>query len=204
MLRFCDLSVEQFNSIQPLWERQREFHVSCTAYFAEDVRRRRFDERKAELLAKAGASGLHVDVCYAVEGEAGDVVEVPAVGEGRAGDEAKGFAELRAGGGRIVGYCVSSISGGADSAGAHTAGPDYAGRVGEIDSLFVLDEFRGRGIGTELVRRALVWLREREPGQIIVVALAENVAATEFYKRFGLMPRAVVSELVRETDSGAC
>jgi ribosomal protein S18 acetylase RimI-like enzyme len=190
------LPVEQIDLVQPLCERQREFHVSATQYFAEDVRRRRFEERKAErqlgdanrLLAGpplADGRPLHH-----IAGRALDRVTNVDVQPTRPG------LGLPVGGGRIVGYCVSSVSGGADSAGCQSAGSHAAEQVGEIDSLFVLDEFRGRGIGTELVRRALVWLRGREPGKIIVVALAENVAATEFYKRFGLMLRAVVSELV--------
>ncbi|MGC3972010.1 MAG: GNAT family N-acetyltransferase [Pirellulales bacterium] len=165
MFVYREIGPGRIDEVRPLWERQREFHVLCTAYFADDVRRRTFVGRKEELLGKARPDGLSVDVCYR------------AADDGAAGDEA---AE------RAVGYCVSSVT---------------ADGVGEIESLYVHDDFRRHGIATELVRRTIVWLERQQPTKIIVVALAENVAATEFYKRFGLMPRAVVSELVRGPDA---
>jgi ribosomal protein S18 acetylase RimI-like enzyme len=179
-LLYRELPAEQINRVQPLWERQREFHIRCTAHFAEDVRGRRFGERVAELVGKARPDGLLVDVCYWGGGEQ----DVAKAGRADDADAARPDADAA----RAVGYCISTVTGDG---------------VGEIDSLYVLDEFRRHGIGSELVRRALAWLEAREPKKIIVVALAENTAAVEFYKRFGLLPRAVVSELVRGKEAEA-
>ena len=46
-----------------------------------------------------------------------------------------------------IAYCVSTIS---------------PGGRGEIDSMFVEECYRGRGIGSELVRHALAWRRARK------------------------------------------
>lgn len=134
MFSYRILLIEKIDRVQPLWERQQEFHVSCTAHFAEDVRGRRFGERMAEVVGKARPDGLLVDVCYWGGGEH-DVAKA-----GRA-DDAEA-AQPDASAARAVGYCLSSVT---------------ADGVGEIDSLYVLDEFRRQGIGSELVRRALAW-----------------------------------------------
>lgn len=73
-------------------------------------------------------------------------------------------------------YCISSIS---------------SDREGEIDSLYVESEFRGRGIGTELMRRALNWLDASGAASKTVSVFHVNDEALEFYTRFGFHPRTV-------------
>lgn len=76
--------------------------------------------------------------------------------------------------------------------------------VGEIDSIFVEENFRGRGIGAELMRRALAWLDERNAGAKMVSVLYENAEAIEFYRRFGFHPRTVLLlEAVRDESEPA-
>lgn len=70
-------------------------------------------------------------------------------------------------------YCVSSVS------------PDGSG---EIDSLFVEERFRGRGIGSELVRRAIAWMDAAGAGSHAVVVAEGNERAHGFYRRFGFLP----------------
>jgi GNAT superfamily N-acetyltransferase len=73
-------------------------------------------------------------------------------------------------------YCVSSVL------------PDGDG---EIDSLFVDARFRGRGIGSELVRRALDWMDGAGAGLRTVVVAEGNERARAFYARFGFLPFSV-------------
>jgi ribosomal protein S18 acetylase RimI-like enzyme len=79
--------------------------------------------------------------------------------------------------GRPVGYCISSIT------------AQYAG---EIDSLYVEATCRGRGIGTELTRRAMAWLAERGATSTIIGVAEGNEPVLHFYARFGFLPRSTV------------
>jgi ribosomal protein S18 acetylase RimI-like enzyme len=79
--------------------------------------------------------------------------------------------------GQPVGYCISSIT---------------AQCAGEIDSLFVEAPCRGRGIGTELIRRALRWLAERGATSATIGVAEGNESVLRFYARFGFLPRTIV------------
>ena len=70
-------------------------------------------------------------------------------------------------------YCIASIT---------TDG------AAEIDSLFVVETFRSRGIGTELMRRTLSWFEEQGPVSRIVMVAHGNDDALRFYERFGFYP----------------
>ncbi len=58
-----------------------------------------------------------------------------------------------------VGYCISSLD------------HDLAG---EIESIFVLPEYRGLGIGKELMRRTLQWLDEAAQRKWLLVLPPET------------------------------
>jgi diamine N-acetyltransferase len=79
-----------------------------------------------------------------------------------------------------VAYCVATLT--------------AAGR-GEVDSMFVDSEWRGRGVGTELLRRALHWLEGRGAITTSVAVAHANSAAASFYSRFGFAPRTLMLEL---------
>ena len=79
--------------------------------------------------------------------------------------------------GADVAYCVSTIT---------------ASGCGEVDSLFVEECLRGRGIGGQLVRNALAWMDvEGASSKVVNVAYA-NAAALAFYAQFGFLPRTVL------------
>jgi GNAT superfamily N-acetyltransferase len=78
-----------------------------------------------------------------------------------------------------IGYCVTSIS---------------ASGAGEVDSMFVESSWRGHGVGTELVRRALAWLGEQGATSKSVAVAYDNLPATAFYRRLGFVPRTVRME----------
>lgn len=76
-----------------------------------------------------------------------------------------------------IAYCVSTVT---------------AQGGGEVDSLFVDERFRGRGIGGELVRRALTWLEGAGATSKVVSVAHANQAALALYQRFGFHPRTML------------
>jgi len=74
--------------------------------------------------------------------------------------------------GEIVGFAESYVVGRRD-------------RVGEIDWLHVHPDHRGRGIGSRLLERVEVALREADVDRIEGRVLAENERGTAFYEREG-------------------
>lgn len=76
-----------------------------------------------------------------------------------------------------VAYGISSVS---------------ADGQGEVDSLYVDEGFRGHGIGSELLRRALTWLVGAGATSKRVMVAHGNEAAIALYQRFGFYPRTVV------------
>lgn len=85
--------------------------------------------------------------------------------------------------GQYVGFCVSSLS---------------AENYGEIESVFVGEAYRSRGTGSELLRRALLWLGENGSVRNRVSVADGNEAAFGFYRKFGFFPRMTVLEQTRE------
>jgi len=92
-------------------------------------------------------------------------------------------AELGAGG--YAAYCVSSVS---------------RDGTGEIDSLFVDEPFRGRGLGSELMRRAIEWMDAAGATSRTVVVAEGNERAHGFYRKFGFLPFSVT--LARKNEPG--
>ena len=82
--------------------------------------------------------------------------------------------------GQGAGQCIMSVT--------------YAGE-GEVDSIFVDPEYRGRGIADALMNRALEWLDRNGARTKSVLVVAGNEEAWTFYARFGFHPR--VTKLVR-------
>jgi ribosomal protein S18 acetylase RimI-like enzyme len=73
---------------------------------------------------------------------------------------------------QMVGYCVSTLSGN--------------GR-GEIDSLFVEKSYRNQGVGSTLIKNALLWMTNEGAISKHVVLTPENKAALKLYDRFGFV-----------------
>ena len=82
-----------------------------------------------------------------------------------------------------VAYCISTVS--------------VDGR-GEVDSLFVDEGFRNRGIGSELLRRAIAWLESAGATSKLVTVAHGNEEALALYERFGFYPRAIVLQQNRD------
>jgi len=78
-----------------------------------------------------------------------------------------------------AGYCISTAE----------------GPAGELDSLYVEEKFRGRGIGERLVRRSLEWLREKKCARIMVGVAHGHESVLPFYGKFGFLPRFTYLQL---------
>jgi diamine N-acetyltransferase len=78
-----------------------------------------------------------------------------------------------AGGGEAIGYCVSTLN---------------QKKEGEIDSLYVGEPYRRRGIAGSFVAGALEWLDNEGAGEVRVMVAAGNDEALRFYEKFGLCP----------------
>lgn len=85
-----------------------------------------------------------------------------------------------------IAYCVSTVS--------------SSGR-GEIDSMFVEERCRGRGIGSKLVRHALAWMESVEASSKVVTIAYASDEVLAFYTRFGFHPRTILLQHVQETAS---
>lgn len=83
-----------------------------------------------------------------------------------------------------IGYCISTVS--------------KAGQ-GELDSIFILSEYRKHGIGDRLMRRALTWMDEKHARAKILIVGAGNEQVFSFYSRYGFYPRSIVLEQVEGT-----
>ena len=73
----------------------------------------------------------------------------------------------------VVAYCISSVD---------------SKKVGEIDSLFVLEPYRRQGIARHLMSTAHAWMDSLDVVRKIVVVSYGNDQALEFYKKLGFFP----------------
>jgi GNAT superfamily N-acetyltransferase len=64
-------------------------------------------------------------------------------------------------------------------------------REARLNSLWVMPDHRGAGVGVPLVDAFLDWARERGAPYAIVTAYAANTGAQRFYERRGFSPHTV-------------
>jgi ribosomal protein S18 acetylase RimI-like enzyme len=83
--------------------------------------------------------------------------------------------------GERVGYCISSLD---------------QERTGEVESIYVLEAYRGRGIGDALMRSALEWMQQKGAAKKTVIVAAGNEQAFGFYERYGFHIRKTMMEQV--------
>ncbi|HPP78848.1 GNAT family N-acetyltransferase, partial [Methanospirillum sp.] len=76
-----------------------------------------------------------------------------------------------------IGYCFCSAA---------------PGSFGEIESIFVCEKARHRGIGTTLMVHALTWIKEQGSRDIRVHVTVGNEDVIPFYQKFGLHPRQYI------------
>jgi diamine N-acetyltransferase len=85
--------------------------------------------------------------------------------------------------GQSVGYLVSSV---------------ITKKIGEIESIFVCEAYRGMGVGDLLMKNALAWMDQNGSIEKIVEASVGNEQVFGFYGRYGFLPRLIQLKQVKE------
>ncbi|HHT47808.1 MAG TPA: GNAT family N-acetyltransferase [Firmicutes bacterium] len=80
---------------------------------------------------------------------------------------------------RIIGYCIASIT-------------DKS--RGEIDSIYIEEEYRGCDYGSRLMEESLAWFRDNGITDIVISVAVGNEEVLKFYEKFGFKPRLYVLE----------
>ena len=65
---------------------------------------------------------------------------------------------------------------------------------GEIESLFVADSFRRRGVGTLLVEGALAWMRQQGVSRVELAVDTRNPSGRAFWERLGFVQTMEIRE----------
>jgi ribosomal protein S18 acetylase RimI-like enzyme len=86
--------------------------------------------------------------------------------------------------GKPSGYCFTSID---------------ANSKGEIDSIYVLPECRGKGFGKALVQNALEWLEQSKCEDIEISVHPANTKAIAFYWDFGFATGHTMKRLTQKS-----
>ena len=81
----------------------------------------------------------------------------------------------------VVGYCISSIS----------------NEIGEIDSLYVEENFHSMGIDDNLMKRALTWMDSEGVENRKVKLFAGNDDTIQFYSHYGFHPVQIIMKQKR-------
>jgi ribosomal protein S18 acetylase RimI-like enzyme len=81
-----------------------------------------------------------------------------------------------------IGYCIASVQ----------------DAVGEIDSIFVLPEFRECKAGYKLMESALKWLQVQVCDYIDLIIAEGNEGVISFYEQFGFRKRATIMRLKKD------
>jgi ribosomal protein S18 acetylase RimI-like enzyme len=66
--------------------------------------------------------------------------------------------------------------------------------VAELENLYVLKEYRMKGIGQQLYEAFLAWCGEKGINKVVVEASSENVTAINFYRKVGFKDYSLVME----------
>lgn len=79
----------------------------------------------------------------------------------------------------LLGYCISTME----------------GERGEPQTLHVIEEARGNGIGCELMKRHMKWLKENGCKSIKIEVSYENHNTIKFYEELGFRPNTIEMRL---------
>lgn len=90
--------------------------------------------------------------------------------------------------GAVVGYVFAALE--------PMSWYELRGPAGFIHDVVVLEEARGRGIGTKLMEAAIAWLRERGAPRVILWTASKNETAHALFRRLGF--RDTMTEMTRE------
>lgn len=80
---------------------------------------------------------------------------------------------------KVIGYCIST----------------YEHGSGEIQTIHVLEECRGKGVGKRLINLHLSWLKHNNCNSIILSVDCNNVNTIEFYRTMGFFENIIEMRL---------
>ncbi|MGZ7048012.1 MAG: GNAT family N-acetyltransferase [Methanobacterium sp.] len=80
---------------------------------------------------------------------------------------------------KLIGYCISYIS---------------EDNTGEIDSIYVVENYRLSKIGDTLMKRALSWMDEKSVKSKKIKVAVGNDELISFYHKFDFLPRHIIFE----------
>jgi ribosomal protein S18 acetylase RimI-like enzyme len=83
----------------------------------------------------------------------------------------------------IIGYCISTIS------------PE---KIGEVDSIYVKENYQSRGIGEILMEQSLRWMDENHVKSKKIYVTVGNHDVMAFYKKYGFHPRSIVLKYMED------
>jgi diamine N-acetyltransferase len=83
-----------------------------------------------------------------------------------------------------VGYCISTIE----------------GSKGEIDSLFIDENYRKNNYGRSLMQNSINWLNENNCERILLGVAEGHESVLGFYQKFGFYPRMTYLQMKKSTD----
>jgi diamine N-acetyltransferase len=72
-----------------------------------------------------------------------------------------------------IGFCITSLS---------------SDRIGEVEALYVLDEYQGNKLGAKLMQTSLQWLEENNALEQKLIVAVGNEQVFSFYQKFGFYP----------------
>lgn len=87
---------------------------------------------------------------------------------------------------KIVGYLAGGLN--------KKSSTRVLSKFARLESMFVLDEFRGQGIGTKLFQAFADWCRSKGVGRLRVVAYPQNKKGINFYKKNGFVDYDLILE----------
>lgn len=87
---------------------------------------------------------------------------------------------------KVIGYIFAEIK---DIASPHAY---EIKKVGFIDSVFIKEEFRGRGVGKELINKASEWMKSEGISICTLNVRDKNMKATELYEKIGFKKDDIV------------
>ena len=84
-----------------------------------------------------------------------------------------------------VAYCISSVN---------------SAMVGEVDSLYVEQDYRKLGVGDRLMKQAMQWMDALQVKRRIIAVAEGNEMVLPFYQRYGFYPRKIILEYIAPQD----
>jgi ribosomal protein S18 acetylase RimI-like enzyme len=69
-----------------------------------------------------------------------------------------------------IGFCITSLS---------------SDRIGEVEALYILEQYQGNNLGTKLLQNSLQWLEENNVSEQKLIVAAGNEQVFSFYEKFG-------------------